>query len=345
MRKPATSILCVSLLLLMWSGYAVAQDTQYTQYYAAPLYLNPGFTGSGQHHRFVANHRNQWPSLPGNFVSYSFSYDYHMDNIKSGVGLLITTDKAGSADLRSTNLGFLYSYKVNLAGKWLFSPGLYFGYGRKSVNFDKLIFGDQLQFDEDGNAPTQDLSVTQNLQPESHFDFGAGFVLYNQRFWAGVSAYHLNQPNQSLLGQESELPMKISIHSGIRIPLYHGPFKRDKTSSIAPSFVYKKQGKFDQLDIGLHFLYEPVMIGVWYRGIPIQQNALDNISQDAVALILGMQFQQFDIGYSYDFTVSELGSLAGGAHEISLMYRFETTESRRVKRKDKFIPCPTFIKN
>lgn len=328
------------------SAYQVlGQDTQYTQYYAAPLYLNPGFTGSGQNHRFIVNHRNQWPSLPKSFVNYSFSYDYHMNEVKSGVGLLVSTDKAGSADLRSTNIGFLYSYKVNLAGKWLFSPGLYFGYGRKDINFDKLVFGDQLEFDANGNAPTQDLSVSQNIGMQAHFDFGAGFVLYNQKFWAGFSAYHLNQPNQSLLGEESQLPMKISIHSGIRIPLYHGVFKQDRISSIAPSFIYKKQGEFDQLDLGLHFLYEPIMIGLWYRGIPVQQNVSDNVSQDAVALILGMLFQQFDIGYSYDFTISELGPLAGGAHEISLTYRFDVAESRKVKRKDKFIPCPTFHKN
>ncbi len=322
-----------------------SQDTQYTQYYASPLYLNPGFTGSGQHHRFVANHRNQWPSLPASFVSYSFSYDYHLGDVKSGVGILVSTEKAGSADLRSTNLGFLYSYKVNLQGKWLFSPGLYFGYGRKDLNFDKLIFGDQLQFSDDARASTDDTSVTNNIGAEAYFDFGAGFVLYNKQFWAGFSAYHINEPSQSLLGNESELPMKISIHSGIRIPLYHGVFKKERTSSIAPSFIYKKQGDFDQLDIGLHFLIEPIMLGLWYRGIPIQQNAADNVSQDAVALILGMQFLQFDVGYSYDFTVSELGPLAGGAHEISVMYRFEVAESRKMKRRDKFIPCPTFMKN
>ena len=339
--------LSISLILTVWMSLSCvyAQDTQYTQYHAAPLYLNPGFTGSSQHHRFIANYRNQWPSLPGNFVSYAFSYDYNLDQVRSGIGLLVSADKAGSADLRSTNLGFLYSYKVNLAGKWLFSPGLYFGYSRKDIDFNKLVFRDQLEFDADGRAPTQDPSVGQSLRAASYFDFGAGFIFYNKSFWGGFSVYHLNQPNQSFLGDDSILPRKLSTHAGVRIPLYHGPFKRDKISSLSPSFVYKKQGKFDQLDIGLHFLYEPIMIGLWYRGIPLQQNAADNVSQDAVALILGMQFAQLEIGYSYDFTVSELGPLAGGAHEVSLAYRFETAGSHKVRRKDKFIPCPTFSKH
>lgn len=344
MMRGKVLIILITIVLVS-IRYVRGQDTQYTQYHAAPLYLNPAFAGSSQHHRFILNYRNQWPNVPGNFISYSFSYDYNLDQVRSGVGLLVSTDKAGSADLRSTNVGFLYSYKVNLAGKWVFSPALYFGYGRQDVDFNKLIFRDQLEFDADGRAPTQDPSVNQSLQAASYFDFGTGFLLYNKSFWGGFSVYHLNQPNQSFLGDDSTLPMKISAHAGVRIPLYHGPFKQDRTSSISPSFIYKKQGKFDQLDIGLHFSYEPIMIGLWYRGIPIQQNAADNVNQDAVALILGMQFQQLEIGYSYDFTVSELGSLAGGAHEVSLNYRFETASSHKVRRKDKFIPCPTFSKN
>ncbi|MDZ7648914.1 MAG: hypothetical protein U5K54_18070 [Cytophagales bacterium] len=46
------------------------------------------------------------------------------------------------------------------------------------------------------------------------------------------------------------------------------------------------------MDVGLHFLYDPVMIGLWYRGIPVQQNVKDNISQDALVLVLGFQFEK-----------------------------------------------------
>jgi type IX secretion system PorP/SprF family membrane protein len=335
----------IIVLLVSAASYEVlGQDVQFTQYYAAPLYLNPAFAGSSQHHRFIVNHRNQWPSIPNNFTNYSFSYDYHMDEVKGGVGLLVTTDKAGSAALRSTNIGLLYSYKVNLENKWLFSSGLYFGYARKDLNFDKLIFRDQLGFNNNANPNTND-QTARNIGAESHFDFGTGFLIHNKKVWAGFSAYHLNKPNQSLLGEESRLPIKYSVHGGVNIALYNGLRKRDKTSRIAPSFIYKKQGKFDQLDLGLHFLYDPIVLGLWYRGIPVQQNVADNISQDAIALILGMHFLQFEVGYSYDFTISELGALSGGAHEMSLAYRFEVPQSRKMRRKDKFIPCPTFMKH
>ncbi|ELR69365.1 hypothetical protein C900_05055 [Fulvivirga imtechensis AK7] len=321
----------------------MGQDPHFSQYYAAPLYLNPAFAGTGNDHRFIANYRNQWPNLANGFVTYSFSYDYNIQDLRSGVGLLVGVDKAGSANLRSTSVGFLYSYKVQLSNKWMLTPGLYFGYGQRNIDFNKLVFGDQLEFRNDGQVPTTDPTFG-NLGSTAYFDFGAGLLMYNKTFWAGFSAQHINEPNRSLLGEESKIPVKTSVHAGVKIPLYNGVFKRDRISTLAPSFVYQNQGSFDQLDVGLHFLYEPVMIGVWYRGIPIQQNTKDNVSQDAAVLILGLQFDQLEIAYSYDFTISELGSVSGGAHEVSLKYLMALSFRNKTKKKDKFIPCPTFMK-
>jgi len=337
-------LITILILLLIAVADLSAQDPHFSQYYAAPLYLNPAFAGSGNNHRLIANYRNQWPAIASGFVTYAFSYDYHLSDLKSGVGLMAVVDKAGSANLQSTSLQFIYSYKVHLAGKWVITPGLSFGYGNRDIDFNKLVFGDQLDFNNDGNAPTIDNQVSNNLGSANYFDFGSGILIYNKSFWAGFTASHINQPNRSLLGDESKVPMKTSVHAGVKIPLYNGVFKRDRISSIAPSFVYQNQGNFDQLDIGLHFNYAPVMIGAWYRGIPIQQDTKDNVSQDAVVLILGMQFDNLEIGYSYDFTVSELSAVSGGAHEVSLKYSVDIAIRTKTKHKDKFIPCPTFVK-
>jgi type IX secretion system PorP/SprF family membrane protein len=316
------------------------QDPQFSQFYAAPLYLNPAFTGTTAEHRFVMNYRNQWMTLPQSFVTHAFSYDLNMKNLNSGFGVLFTTDKAGSASLRSSTANLLYSYKIHLADKWVIKPGISFGYGVRNINYSKLIFGDQLAF---GNpdAPTIDPAIT-SYGNVNYFDFSSGILIYNKNLWIGVSSYHMNEPNQSLLGEESILHRKNSLHAGYRIPLYKGPQKRDNISSIAPSFIYKSQGEFDQLDLGLQFNYNPVMVGFWYRGLPVKQNARDNLSQDAVVFLFALKFDNYDIGYSYDMTVSELGATTGGSHEISLIYQVDLQRSKKAKRREKYIPCPTF---
>lgn len=330
-------------ILFFCSAKLFAQDPQFSQYYAAPLYLNPAFTGTSEDHRFIANYRNQWPNAARGFVTYAFSYDVNLNHYNSGVGFLATVDQAGTAGMRSSQLNFLYSYKWSVSNKWVVSAGLNFGYAFRSIDLNRLIFGDQLQFDSDGNVPTDDQALF-NLGNTQYFDFNSGVLAYNKNFWFGFSASHLNTPNRSLINQEAEVPLKTSFHGGVRIPLYGGPFKKEHISVLAPSFVYKKQGRFDQLDIGVHFLYDPIMLGVWYRGIPLQQNVMDNISQDAMVVILGFQFEKLELGYSYDFTVSELGPISGGAHEVAVKYKLQMATQVKTKRKDKFIPCPTFIK-
>ena len=66
-------LLTTVLFLGVFRG--MAQDPHFSQYYAAPTYLNPAFAGTGADHRFIANYRNQWPDISNGFITYAFSYD------------------------------------------------------------------------------------------------------------------------------------------------------------------------------------------------------------------------------------------------------------------------------
>jgi type IX secretion system PorP/SprF family membrane protein len=332
----------VTYYLLFISVLAQAQDPEFSQYYSAPLYLNPAFSGTASGHRLISNYRNQWPGVGNGFVTYAFSYDYNLQQYNSGLGVLVIVDKAGTAGLKSTQFNFQYAYKVHLGPKWMFSSGLNFGLVNRSTDFNNLIFGDELNFD--GNTPGTSPD-RRNLDNVTYFDFGAGGLLYSRTVWLGFSAAHLNKPNRSMLNDESIVPIKTTVHGGVRIPLYRGLKRREHTAAIAPSFVYKKQGDFDQLDMGLYFLYEPIVLGLWYRGIPIQQNISDNINHDAAVVIIGFQLEKIELSYSYDVTLSELGTAAGGAHEIAIKYKLGTSGNIKTKKREKFIPCPTFYKD
>lgn len=334
----------VIVILLSCSKILLAQDPEFSQYYAAPLYLNPAFSGTANDHRFIANYRNQWPAISNGFVTYAFSYDYNLSEYNSGIGLLITADKAGTAGLKSTQANLQYSYRVHIANKWVLASGLNFGFASRNIDFNKLIFRDQLAFNGNSGVPTNDPALN-NFHSTYFFDFGAGALLYSRSIWLGFSASHLNTPNSSLLQENAAIPIKTTIHGGVRIPLYNGPQRRERVAALAPSFIYKRQGNFDQFDIGTYFFYEPVMVGLWYRGIPIKQNVKDNMSQDAVIVIIGFQLPKIELSYSYDLTVSELGPIAGGAHELALKYKLNVAGHVKTKKKEKFIPCPTFYKD
>lgn len=338
--KAFISTFVVSLMLIF---SAQGQDPQFSQYYAAPLYLNPGFVGSTEQYRASVNYRAQWPNLPQTFATYAFAFDYNMARLNSGFGILMTTDKAGTSSLRNTNAGFLYSYKINLNNKWIISPGFNFSFTIRDIDYSKMLFPDQFSNDGSGTLPTSPGGLPgSRVEKIQYFDFASGILIYNPKAWFGFSAHHIPQPNNSMFGGEDQLPVKYTVHGGIKIPLYNGPRSVGILPSISPSFIYKGQGGFDQLDLGLNFNYNPIVAGLWYRGIPIKQEVDDRTSRDAVAFIMGLRFDLIQFAYSYDVTVSRLGPNTGGAHEISLIYEFTYHNTHRVKRKEKFMPCPSF---
>lgn len=327
--------------ILFFSLAASAQDPQFSQYYQAPLYLNPGFTGITPQQRLVFNHRIQWPSLPQAFSTYAASYDIFVEQLRSGFGFLFTTDKMGSAGWRTTNFNALYSYKVKISERIVFSPGLSFGYGSNGLDRSKLLLGDDLEYNN-GQAGSIDPQL-KKLGTHGYFDFSSGFIIYSQKLWLGASFSHMNRPNISVLNETSRLPMKTYIHAGFKMSL-SGDDPRVRSSYLTPSIIYRMQGaEFRQMDLGVNYHVDPVSIGLWYRGKPFKQSVVNSVEQDALILYLGLYFKNLTIGYSYDFTISELQTASGGAHEVSVVYEFNAKPSNKsVKKKYKLIPCPTF---
>ena len=73
--------LLIFLLAMVTALETMAQDPQFTQFYASPMFLNPAFTGLTYEHRFTANYRNQWPGIKKAFSTYMATYDYNISNL------------------------------------------------------------------------------------------------------------------------------------------------------------------------------------------------------------------------------------------------------------------------
>jgi type IX secretion system PorP/SprF family membrane protein len=344
------------LCVLSWT-VSQAQDPQYSQFYAAPLYLNPAFAGSAMSPRVNFNHRNQWPALSANFVTSSISADMYFDKVKSGVGILLTSDRQFT-NLTTTDIGAIYSYHLKINDGLTAKLGVQGSYVTRGINFADYTFGDQINTYLNGGgfprvSSDQILQGGNNLTPQlKYWDFSTGAVVYSEQFWVGVSAHHLNQPSQSFNDKDARLPIKIGVQAGYRIPLADymignnlgDAIEREK--SITPVVHYKRQGASDQLDIGAYLTYSPLVLGVWYRGIPLKSYTKDNvsiISHDAAVFLVGYRQDNFSIGYSYDATISRLGS-TGGAHELSLSYTFTDwiEPARHARPRKGELKCPKF---
>ncbi len=336
-------------LMLLSQTPVTAQDPQFSQFYAAPLYLNPAFAGSTGQARVGMNYRNQWPSIDANFTTISAYGDFYLEDINSGVGALLTRDREGVLGLQSISLTLQYSYDLKIVKGFSFRPGFQASIYNRSVNFNKLTFGDQ--FDPNTGEVRNPTTETVGSGQSIFFpDIGAGGLFYTKSAWLGFAATHLTKPNQSLIGENSRLPMKLSGHAGYKFffkpgVMGNGVYARKQERSVAPALQYRHQGSFDQMDLGMYFTLEPIILGTWYRGIPFKPvNGYFN--NESIVLLIGFtqkgEKDILNIGYSYDYTISKLGPTSGGAHEISLVYSWSTRNPRKPPKDKLIIPCPDF---
>lgn len=307
--------------LFVTAAQLKAQDPEFTQFYANPLYLNPALAGSTVCPRVNLNYRLQWPNIYGTYSTVGASYDRYAYGVKGGVGLMVMQDRAGQGTLNTTGIGLIYAPQIRLGKKAFVSFAIQAGWWQKAVNWNKLSFGDQID-PRRGNIFT-----TNEVQPEQsrvgNFDLATGVVLSGEHVFIGGAVHHILEPNESFLGGTSKLPRKYTVHAGGNIPI-GGKYSQ---TYISPNILYRQQGDFQQLNLGMYFKKESIVGGLWYRG------------RDAFIMLIGVEAGHVRIGYSYDVTVSKLTNASAGSHEISLGYQFTCK-----KPKPKYRPgiCPSW---
>lgn len=338
--KRLLPLILLSLLIIPKSELH-AQDPQFSQFYASPLYLNPALTGATDRARVGVNYRNQWPSLTHSFTTTSAYLDYFSKAAESGIGVIVTEHKEGFLDFKSSEIGLLYSYKLKVSDNAILRTGLQLSYFNKNLNFEELVFGNQIDIDN-GQVIGPSGEIFDRGARVDFLSASAGTLLYSDNTWLGVSFHHINQPNQSFLDQESRLERKFSLHAGYKLMFTKGRRLRtvayqfqERSATFAVN--YKKQGGFNQLDLGLQLYFQPLLLGGWYRGIPIQ-SVNKVFKNESIIALFGLELNQdLSFGYSYDFTVSRLAGATGGAHEFSLTLTFGKIVKRT--RRDTILPC------
>lgn len=328
------------VLLFAGASTLYAQDPQFTQFYAAPLYLNPAFTGLTYEHRFAINARDQWPGVNTAYRTIMAAYDYNLADVNSGIGGYILQDIAGTSKLKTqqTGLNFAYRIKVNKYSEMRF--GATAALTKKSFDYNRLVFNDQLSLN---NSPATISNEPRDDSKVNYLDLGIGGLYNSTNYWFGAAFKHINQPNTSMTGGILPMPVYISAHGGYRyIITARGAGRTKLEEFVSASVNYRHEMRYDQLDIGAYYFKSFLNVGVWYRGLPLKKYKPGYSNRETVAILVGMEIpdKNFRIGYSYDVTVSKLGiNNTQGAHEISLV--FEMAKKRK-RNKRSLVSCPKF---
>src|SRR5690606_36480259 len=200
------------LIGMLLAALAHAQDPQFSQFYAAPQYLNPALTGNTHQDRIALNYRLQWPGVQPGYETYAVAYDHRFAHLNCGLGGWVIKDQAGSNGLTFTTAAVKYSYEARISYRYAMRAGLRVGYTMRGIDPSGFLFADQII--RDNAARSIETYVIQNI---SYLDLATGGLFYSETFWIGASFNHLNRPNQSLYMEgEARLPMRTSIHTGYK---------------------------------------------------------------------------------------------------------------------------------
>lgn len=325
-----------TIAILCFAVVALGQDVHFSQYYAAPVHLNPALTANFNGvFRVAANYRNQWFLIPTQnqkapYQTVQGSFDMpvlreKLGNDGFGFGLNVYHDRAGNGVLSTTCAlaSIAYHKAVDRYGRSRISLGLQAGIVNKRVNLSNLIFENQL--DQATGFWNENLA-------NGETGFSDGSILYPDvnigalwtsapktkfRYYIGFGANHLSQPRETFLGDsKNRLRVRYVVHGGMEIFT-----SKRQDFSFAPTFLFMLQNNAQQYQTGLGFNYEYTE-DLGYFGSVSARFSTGNA--DAVIIGAGMEFYNVRLGVSYDINFSGLrtATRAQGAIEVGAVYIF-----------------------
>ena len=289
----------LTLLLLLAASHLMAQDAIFSQFYAMPLQLNPGFAGSAYAPRVGIIYRNQWTGFANAYRTYAVSYEQNLDRLNSGIGFNVTGDNAGNGIYKTNRFSGSYAYRLNITDEFNIRLGMEAGIHQTSLDWDKLLFPDQI--DPIDGPVFNSSELTPEITTRTRFDVSAGLLLLSERWYGGIALKHLNTPNEGILlindNLSRGLPLLYNLHGGVDLLVKPGN-KHREASFLSPNFLFVAQGPYKQLNLGAYGSFGSFYGGLWYR------HTFRN--SDAAILLAGFRQGILKIGLSYDFTVSSL---------------------------------------
>ncbi len=325
----------ISIVFIL-SANCFAQDIHFSQYSQAPLIFNPALTAAFNGDiRVLVNYKDQWRSIGIPYKTYAFSYDMALfkkkwKNSYLGAGLFAFNDKAGDAELGTTQISLSLSGIVPLNINHKVSAGLQGSFAQRSLSNTSLRWGNQYN----GNVFDPALSsgeINNDFNTFYFGDFSAGILWNYQKVEtnivakdqlianAGAALFKINKPEQKFYSYTAEnLYSRLVLHADMYIGL--------KYSNIAvlPSILFIKQGLSTEFNFGGMLRYmireesrytgiikeSAVLFGCYYR------------LGDALIPSFMFEIANFAFGISYDINISSLKVASGGRGGIEISLRY-----------------------
>jgi len=277
------------------------QDPVTSHYMFNTLTYNPAIAGISGLICATAISRQQWTGFSGapSTTIFNVSSPLPIFNRNSGAGLLIQSDNLGFN--KDINITGSYSYHLNIGSGKL---GIGVSLGMLNKNLEPSW---HIPNGGEHTPASGDPAIPENK--ESHVALDAGFGLYYDanNYYAAFSITHINQPTIKYSETNTYVSRHYYATAGYTLQLANPAFE------VVPSVLAFSDGKIMQLTVNSLVIYnKKIWGGVSYR------------ANDALIGMIGLElYNGLKLGYSYDFTLSDIRKSSSGSHEFMINYCFD----------------------
>lgn len=305
------------IILIGFCNYLNAQQYHFSQYFSSPLSVNPALTGYFDGNlRLTSVYRNQYAGDNNPFTTVSASAETKiLQNTtlgKLGIGLMINSDRSNNNALSTNTASFSIAYNLPLdaEGNVELGVGLQEDFTQKKIDPYNLTF--ESQFVSGGFNPSIITPEMSKANTTSYLGTNAGIVLnvktsQTDKIYIGAALYHANQAKMNLLDAIFKQPALFTLNAGTR-------FSLSSSAHLQLSTIYSIQQKASEALVGGIGIFDidddkSFQVGGWYR------------LKDAIIPYVGLIWQGYEIGLSYDVTTSQLtSSKIKNSFELSLKF-------------------------
>jgi type IX secretion system PorP/SprF family membrane protein len=331
---------CFFLIFLFGIQSSMAQDIHFSQFMSSPMNLNPAQTGNFDGaYRFTGNARRQWSSVTIPYQTFGLAVDarnfLRAKNV--GAGISLYNDKTGDSHFSTLQLNGALSYmiKLNKDSTQFLSLGVQSGITQRKIDYSNLSYDNQF----DGYIYNKDIPSIEQYQNGGRLyaNLNAGINwIYNIKertnLSAGVSLYNITRPRQSFFNNDQiRLDRRLNFNIGSQL-------KMSEKVDLLPAVLLMGQGTYREFIVGTSVKYilnpkrtnyRAVYAGGWAR------------TRDAGFVSIGMDYDNWYVGLSYDINYSNLrpASNGRGGFELAVIYIIRDVLPKRLKYK----VCPDFM--
>lgn len=318
--KNLLSLLFITALTVSVS----AQDAFFSNFEYSTALSNPSAIGMHGDINLTLIHRSQWTSIVQPFSTSQFegTYPIRQANTNKKVAVIsgsFINDRVGEGGYLRTNHFSLSGAYLLGVGKSQLSLGAKVGYFNGTTDIGQIQTGSQFQNGtyQSSLALGEDLTnpVVRGIEVSPSITFFQNDSIGLNKFNIGVTAFNVNQPNNSQLIAGYKLPMRFSVVAGYT--------QNIGMLAITPRVLTMVQGTQTHVLAGADVAYylnkssEKIMgfaLGGAYR------------LGDAAVASLKYLSNNFNVGLSYDINTSSLSDPIGrtaGSFEIFLNYKIK----------------------